>query len=217
MQGKKAFCSILLCANALVCALLCAIKGFGAPLFASFEFAFFATLFIIVLSFLSYKKSIFQKVGAERAGKNFTQQSGANSHTGQKFTQSTNAEKNFAQQNGTNPQNAEFYAQPQPLIFYQKKPLQPLPKNLKFKAINEDFKPSFKVALKNFGAFFSLVKLCAYAFLALGFLVLQRQNLLDIVAFLSGISSVLLSVLIFAGLCVYKQPPKIKKTTKKVK
>lgn len=202
MQGKKAFCGILVCANALICALLCAIKGFGAPLLASFEFAFFATLFIIVLSFLSYKKSIFKKVSAEGQTANTAKAMNKKRN----FTQAVSKEQIFTPQNDKSPENPEFFTQiqPQSLIFCQK-PLQTLPKILKFKATNDEFKPSFKGALKNFGVFFSLAKLCAYAFLALGFLALQRQNLLDIVGFLGGVSSVLVSVLAFAGLCVYKQ------------
>lgn len=70
-------------------------------------------------------------------------------------------------------------------------------KILNFKAINDDFKPSFKLALKNFGVFFSLAKLGAYIFLALGFLALQRHDLLDIFAFIAGISSLILGVFIF--------------------
>lgn len=202
MQGKKAFCGILVCANVLICALLCAIKGFGAPLLASFEFAFFATLFIIVLSFLSYKKSVFKKVSAEGQTANTAK---AINET-RNFTQAVSKGQIFASQNDKSLKNPEFFTQiqPQSLIFCQK-PLKTLPKILKFKATNDEFKPSFKGALKNFGVFFSLAKLCAYAFLALGFLALQRQNLLDIVGFLGGVSSVLASVLAFAGLCVYKQ------------
>lgn len=206
MQGKKAFCGILVCANVLICALLCAIKGFGAPLLASFEFAFFATLFIIVLSFLSYKKSVFKKVSAEGQTANSAKAMNAGRVAEQNFMQAVSKGQIFASQNDKSLKNAEFFTQiqPQSLIFCQK-PLKTLPKILKFKTTNDEFKPSFKGALKNFGVFFSLAKLCAYAFLALGFLALQRQNLLDIVGFLGGVSSVLVSVLAFAGLCVYKQ------------
>lgn len=70
-------------------------------------------------------------------------------------------------------------------------------KNSKFRLINDDFKPSFKLALKNFGVFFSLAKLGAYVFLALGFLALQRHGLLDIFAFLFGISSLVLALFVF--------------------
>lgn len=206
MQDKKAFCGILACANVLICALFCAIKGFGVALLISFEFAFFATLFIIILSFLSYKKSVFKKVSAKGQTANTTKAMNAGRVAEQKFTQSTSKKRIFAPQNDKSPKNAEFFTQiqPQSLIFCEK-PLKTLPKILKFKATNDEFKPSFKGALKNFGVFFSLAKLCAYAFLALGFLTLQRQNLLDIVGFLGGVSSVLVSVLAFAGLCVHKQ------------
>lgn len=202
MQDKKAFCGILACANVLICALFCAIKGFGVALLISFEFAFFATLFIIILSFLSYKKNVFKKVSTVGQMADTTKAMNVE----QKFTQAVSKGQIFVPQNDKSPKNAEFITQiqPQRLIFCQK-PLQVLPKILKFKATNDEFKASFKGALKNFGVFFSLAKLCAYAFLALGFLTLQRQNLLDIVGFLGGVSSVLVSVLAFAGLCVHKQ------------
>lgn len=149
MQGKKEICGILFCVNVLACGFLFALKGVNKALFSSFEFAFFSSLFIIFLSFLSYKKNILKRA----------------------------KEAQFKTLN----------------IFTKKTP----PKIVKFKAINDDFKPTFKLAFKNLALFFSLAKLGAYAFLALGFLILHRHNLLDILAFLAGISSVLLGIFIF--------------------
>ena len=196
MQGKKAFWGILAWANALLCALIYAIKGDYSAVVASFEFAFFATLCIIFLSFSSYKKSVFKKVGAER---NFTPK--------QNSTQMNATQK--AEFHAHTAQSAEFQAQAQGQINSQT-PKICLKKNapqkiLKFKAANDEFKPTLKLAFKNFGVFFSLAKLGAYAFLALGFLALQKQDLLDIAAFLGGISAALLGVLAFAGFCAYKQ------------
>lgn len=149
MQGKKEICGILFCVNVLACGFLFALKGVNKALFSSFEFAFFSSLFIIFLSFLSYKKNILKRA-----------------------------------------KKAQFKTLN---IFTKKTP----PKIVKFKAINDDFKPTFKLAFKNLALFFSLAKLGAYAFLALGFLILHRHNLLDILAFLAGISSVLLGIFIF--------------------
>lgn len=149
MQGKKEICGILFCVNVLVCGFLFALKGVNKTLFLSFEFAFFSSLFIIFLSFLSYRKNILKRA----------------------------KETQFKTLN----------------IFTKKTP----PKIVKFKAINDDFKPTFKLAFKNLALFFSLAKLGAYAFLALGFLILHKHNLLDILAFLAGISSVLLGIFIF--------------------
>ena len=209
MQGKKVFWSILAWANALLCALFYAIKGDYSAVVASFEFAFFATLCIIFLSFSSYKKSVFKKVGAER---NFTpKQNSTQMNTMQKaefHAHTAQSEQNIAQ-------SAEFQAQAQSVAqdftqIYAQTPKICLKKNapqkiLKFKATNDEFKPTLKLAFKNFGVFFSLAKLGAYAFLALGFLALQKQDLLDIAAFLGGISATLLGVLAFAGFCAYKQ------------
>lgn len=164
MQGRKNFCGILVCVNAFICTLLIFIKGYNGALFASFELAFLASLFIIILSFLSYQKNIIKRA-----------------------------------QNAQTPTKTLG-------IFLKKNSGA---KILKFKAINDDFKPTLKLALKNFRLFFSLAKLGAYAFLVLGFLSLQKQDLLDIVAFLSGISAVLLSTLAFGGFYVYR----IKKAT----
>lgn len=147
MQGKKEICGILFCVNVLVCGFLFALKGVEKTLFLSFEFAFFSSLLIIFLSFLSYRKGILKKA-----------------------------------------KEVEFKA----LNIFTKKSTKPL-KIVKFKAINDDF----KLAFKNLALFFSLAKLGAYAFLALGFLILHKHNLLDILAFLAGISSVLLGIFIF--------------------
>lgn len=151
MQGKKEICGILFCVNVLACGFLFALKGVNKALFLSFEFAFFSSLFIIFLSFLSYKKNILKRA-----------------------------------------KKAQFKT----LNIFTKKSTTP-PKIVKFKAINDDFKPTFKLAFKNLALFFSLAKLGAYAFLALGFLILHKHNLLDILAFLAGISSVLLGIFIF--------------------
>lgn len=159
MQGKKAFCGILVCANAFICTLLLAVKGANLAVVFSFECAFFASLFIIVLSFLSYQKSVTKKA-----------------------------------------QGVEIFTKPLGICLKKYAGV----KILKFKAINDDFKPTFKLALKNFGVFFSVAKLGAYAFLVLGFLVLKKHDLLDIFAFLAGVSSVLLSVLVFGGFCLYR-------------
>lgn len=175
MQGKKAFYGILGCINALFLA-ICAIKGWGVQMLASFEFAFFTTLCIINLSFLSYKKSVLKKANAERAN---TQTAG----------------QNFTQIHARTPKICLKKNAPQ--------------KILQFKAANDEFKPTLKLAFKSFGVFFSLAKLGAYAFLALGFLALQKQNLLSVAAFLGGISAVLLGVLVFAGFCAYKQKREI--------
>ena len=206
MQGKKVFWSILAWANALLCALFYAIKGDYSAVVASFEFAFFATLCIIFLSFSSYKKSVFKKVGAER---NFTPKQNS---TQMNATQKAEFHAHTAQSaefHAHTAQSAEFQAQAQGQINSQT-PKICLKKNapqkiLKFKAANDEFKPTLKLAFKNFGVFFSLAKLGAYAFLALGFLALQKQDLLDIAAFLGGISAALLGVLAFAGFCAYKQ------------
>lgn len=68
-----------------------------------------------------------------------------------------------------------------------------------FKALDEDFKISLKLALKNFTVFFSIIKLFSYILLILGFLFLQKQNLLEIFAYLWGIFALLISffVLVF--------------------
>ena len=209
MQGKKAFWGILCWANALLCALLYAIKGDYSAVVVSFEFAFFATLCIIFLSFLSYKKSIFKKANAERAGVETARQNFAHIHAPNGDENSNAVQAKSIAQIANLAQNTEFCVQTQgqihahtPKICLKKNAPQ---KILKFKAPNDEFKPTLKLAFKNFGVFFSLAKLGAYAFLALGFLALQKQDLLDIAAFLSGISAVLLGVLAFAGFCAYKQ------------
>lgn len=245
MQGKKAFYGILGCINALFLA-ICAIKGWGVQMLASFEFAFFTTLCIINLSFLSYKKSVLKKANAERAntqtaGQNFTQIHAPNGDKNSKnakiqgLTHAQNAEfcpqmqgaqtttpnqtaQTYAQAHATQNEqsfasNAEFRVQTQGQI-HTRTPKICLKKNapqkiLQFKAANDEFKPTLKLAFKSFGVFFSLAKLGAYAFLALGFLALQKQNLLSVAAFLGGISAVLLGVLVFAGFCAYKQKREI--------
>ena len=58
MQGKKAFFTTLALINALAL-IVCVASGGGVAMAVSFEFAFFATLCIIAVSFLSYKKRIF--------------------------------------------------------------------------------------------------------------------------------------------------------------
>ena len=230
MQGKKAFWGILCWANALLCALLYAIKGDYSAVVVSFEFAFFATLCIIFLSFSSYKKSIFKKANAERTGAQKVRQNFAQIHApnGDENSKNTQIQGLAHTQNQTAQiqeladtqtharnlaQNTEFCVQTQgqihahtPKICLKKNAPQ---KILKFKAANDEFKPTLKLAFKNFGVFFSLAKLGAYAFLALGFLALQKQDLLDIAAFLSGISAVLLGVFAFAGFCAYKQKREI--------
>lgn len=90
-------------------------------------------------------------------------------------------------------QSVEIHTKP--LNIFLKK--QKHAKILNFKAINDDFKPTFKLALKNFSLFLSLAKFGAYAFLALGFLWLNKRNWLDIPAFLAGISALLLAIFIF--------------------
>lgn len=90
-------------------------------------------------------------------------------------------------------QNAKIHTKP--LNIFVKK--QKHTKILNFKVINDDFKPTLKLALKNLSLFLSLAKLGAYAFLALGFLWLNKQNWLDVAAFLAGISVLLLAIFIF--------------------
>lgn len=60
MQGKKAFFTTLALVNALALA-VCVANGGSVAMAVSFEFAFFATLCIIAVSFLSYKKRIFAR------------------------------------------------------------------------------------------------------------------------------------------------------------
>ena len=154
MQGKKAFFTTLALINALALA-VCVASGGGVAMAVSFEFAFFATLCIIAVSFLSYKKRI------------------------------------FAQAN-------EVQIPQKPPFILAKKPCKGV-KILRFYPADEKLKFSHK-----FIAFFSLAKLGAYALLAFGFLALKGQNLLSVVAFLGGISAVILSVFIFGVLSVLK-------------
>ncbi|TQR60368.1 hypothetical protein [Campylobacter troglodytis] len=155
MQRKKAFCFIIILVNIIIYLSLNLYKNtLNLPFFLSYEFAFFMTLCIILLSFLSYQKNILNKA-----------------------------------------KTYKFEERPNFLL------LKAVSKNSrisKFRIIKDEFKPSFKVALKNFRVFFNLAKLFAYCLFVLGFLILKRWDLLDIFAFIAGISSLVLTVFIFA-------------------
>ncbi|TQR32954.1 hypothetical protein DMB92_03045 [Campylobacter sp. MIT 99-7217] len=84
-----------------------------------------------------------------------------------------------------------------PLAIFQKKVLN-FPKNLKFSDINDDFETKKKLNFRNFVLFFSFFKMLAYVFFVLGFLFLQKQELLVIFAFIVGIFGVPFAVLLFA-------------------
>lgn len=135
----------------------------------SFEFAFFATLLIILISFFSYKKGILKFA---QSAKNIEIYSD---------TQSENSQIQVNLQNATNlsdqsTQNADL--------------------NSSESEQESGVKPKF--SFKYMSLFFSLAKILGYAFLAAGFLALNRHAMLDLVGFLGGISSLIFAVLIFA-------------------
>lgn len=82
-----------------------------------------------------------------------------------------------------------------PLIFLKK--CQKISKDIKFVVIKDDLELKLKDKIYFFASFFSLLKLFAYGVLVAGFLFLHRQNLLDVFAYLCGISSLLVCVFIF--------------------
>lgn len=82
-----------------------------------------------------------------------------------------------------------------PLIFLKK--YQKISKNIKFTAVKDDLDLNLKDKIYFFASFFSLLKLFAYGVLVAGFLFLHRQNLLDIFAYLCGISSLLICIFVF--------------------
>lgn len=198
MSAKKAFCVILLLANVLILALLLGFAKLnlsenldGKSAFSeilgivlSFEFAFFSAIFIILISFLSYKKGILKGVSDFKLNlaKNLNDE---NSRENLNLQNEISA-KNF--KNSSEISNAEN--------LNERLNLQNEDENLKLNLQNEDenLKPNFN----KFTLFFNLAKVLSYALLIISFLILQKQNFLDIFAFLGGISSVILGVLIFA-------------------
>ncbi|CAM4024519.1 hypothetical protein N4T57_04715 [Campylobacter hepaticus] len=80
-----------------------------------------------------------------------------------------------------------------PLIFIKTKQI--IPKKVHFKAIKEDLNMKDKIHF--FTLFFSLFKLIAYMILVAGFLFLHRQDKLNILAYICGISSLLVCIFIF--------------------
>ncbi len=171
MLGKKEFWGILLCANALVLVFLLGFKSVNLlnlgenlgqnltqspalPLLAvilNYEFAFFTSLCIIVLSFASYKKSILSETRQIKI------------------------------------------PQIRPAIFAKKTPKKGV-KFVNFCPANDEFGLKFS---RKFAAFFSLAKLASYGVLALGFYLLSANALLDIAAFICGVSSLLAGCFIY--------------------
>ncbi|HEB7547527.1 hypothetical protein [Campylobacter coli] len=83
-----------------------------------------------------------------------------------------------------------------PSLFYIKK-IEKLPRIVKFISIKDDLTLNFKDRLRFFTLFFALFKLIAYGVLVAGFLFLHRQDKLDILSYICGISSLLVCVFIF--------------------
>ncbi|EAH6598988.1 hypothetical protein F9A17_04335, partial [Campylobacter coli] len=83
-----------------------------------------------------------------------------------------------------------------PSLFYIKK-IEKLPRIVKFISIKDDLSLNFKDRLRFFTLFFALFKLIAYGVLVAGFLFLHRQDKLDILSYICGISSLLVCVFIF--------------------
>lgn len=70
-------------------------------------------------------------------------------------------------------------------------------KIIKFYEINDDFKIGFKDRLKHLSWFFAIFKMLSYVFLVLLFFILNRHNLLNISAFLLGVTVVPIAIFIF--------------------
>ncbi|EPV5182257.1 hypothetical protein ACV6ZM_000092 [Campylobacter coli] len=83
-----------------------------------------------------------------------------------------------------------------PSLFYIKK-IEKLPRIVKFIPVKDDLTLNFKDRLRFFTLFFALFKLIAYGVLVAGFLFLHRQDRLDILSYICGISSLLVCVFIF--------------------
>ncbi|EJD9668267.1 hypothetical protein M3H34_000387, partial [Campylobacter coli] len=83
-----------------------------------------------------------------------------------------------------------------PSLFYIKK-IEKLPRIVKFISIKDDLSLNFKDRLRFFTLFFALFKLIAYGVLVAGCLFLHRQDKLDILSYICGISSLLVCVFIF--------------------
>ncbi|MCC8277799.1 hypothetical protein LNU06_02645 [Campylobacter sp. VicNov18] len=82
-----------------------------------------------------------------------------------------------------------------PSIFIKKQTI--FPKIVCFKVVQEDISLSIKDKFHFFTVFFTLFKLIAYMVLVTGFLFLHRQDSLNILAYICGISSLLICVFIF--------------------
>ena len=70
-------------------------------------------------------------------------------------------------------------------------------KIIKFYEINDDFKIRFKDRLKHLSWFFAIFKMLSYVFLVLLFFILNRHNLLNISAFLLGVTVMPVAIFIF--------------------
>ena len=80
-----------------------------------------------------------------------------------------------------------------PFIFFKK--YKTFPKIVKFQAIKGDL--AYKDKFFFFALFFGFFKLLAYVILVAGFLFLKHKSLLNILAFVCGISSLLICVFLF--------------------
>ncbi|EDO6595649.1 hypothetical protein FVN02_06635 [Campylobacter coli] len=100
--------------------------------------------------------------------------------------------KNFILTQAKNYQKDFIY----PSLFYIKK-IEKVPRIVKFIPVKDDLTLNFKDRLRFFTLFFALFKLIAYGVLVAGFLFLHRQDRLDILSYMCGISSLLVCVFIF--------------------
>lgn len=180
----------------------------------SFEFAFFATLLIILISFFSYKKGILKLAqsaenteissnqNADFINKNAVNLSIQQSENSQIQTNLQNTQilaiKNddFLNKNAENSNNQNTKFSNQNAVNLSDQSTQTADLNSSESNQESGVKPKF--GFKYMSLFFSLAKLLGYAFLAAGFLALNRHAMLDLVGFLGGISSLIFAVLIFA-------------------
>ncbi len=82
-----------------------------------------------------------------------------------------------------------------PLIFIKKK--QNFSKNINFKLVEDDLNFNFKDKIYFFTVFFTFFKFITYMILVAGFLFLLRQGKLNILAYIIGISSLLVCIFAF--------------------